>query len=150
MFPCDWCLSIHFVSFCVSTFAVCARAVSGNDRLVSSKLFMIFLIFISCKNNAISASCPQQKFHSSSRFPSLFLSSLGSLSISFLRAKLGECVALWLALTPPPTQMIDGTEKPVQSLQTRNAIQQIWLQVNSQRWESRPFEQTWRLWQFAC
>ena len=112
MFPCDWCLSIHFVSFCVSTFAVCARAVSGNDRLVSSKLFMIFLIFISCKNNAISASCPQQKFHSSSRFPSLFLSSLGSLSISFLRAKLGECVALWLALTPPPTQMIDGTENP--------------------------------------
>ena len=150
MFPCDWCLSIHFVSFCVSTFAVCARAVSGNDRLVSSKLYMIFLIFISCKNNAISASCPQQKFHSSSRFPSLFLSSLGSLSISFLRAKLGECVALWLALTPPPTQMIDGTEKPVQSLQTRNAIQQIWLQVNSQRWESRPFEQTWRLWQFTC
>ena len=49
----------------------------------------------------MSASCPQQKFHSSSRFPLLFLSSLGSFSILFLRAKLGDCVALWFALTPP-------------------------------------------------
>ena len=76
---------------------------------------MIFLILVSCKNRAMSASCPQQKFHSSSRFPSLFLSSLGSFSILFLRAKLGECIALWFALTP--TQMIDGIEKPIQSFE---------------------------------
>ena len=76
---------------------------------------MIFPILVSCKNRAMSASCPQQKFHSSSRFPSLFLSSLGSFSILFLRAKLGECIALWFALTP--TQMIDGTEKPIQSFE---------------------------------
>ena len=75
------------------------------------------------------ASCPRQKFHSWSRFPSLFLSSLGSFSVLFLRAKLSECVALWFALTPPPTQMIDRTEKPIQSLQTRSAIQWIWLQL---------------------
>ena len=74
---------------------------------------MIFPILVSCKNRAMAASCPQQKFHSSSRFPSLFLSSLWSFSISFLRAKLGECVALWFALTP--TKMIDGTEKLIQS-----------------------------------
>ena len=59
---------------------------------------MIFLILVSCKNRAISASYPQQKLHSPSRFPSLFLNSLGSFSILFLRDKLGEW---WFASTPP-------------------------------------------------
>ena len=53
------------------------------------------------KNKAMSVSCPRLKFHSSSRFPSLFLSSLKSFSVLFLPAKLSECVALWFALTPP-------------------------------------------------
>ena len=74
---------------------------------------MTFPILVSCKNRAMSASCPQQKFHSSWRFPSLFLSSLGSFTILFLWSKLGECIALWFALTP--TQVIDGTEKPIRS-----------------------------------
>ena len=59
----------------------------------SSNIFLIFLILVSWKNKAMSASCPLQKYHSSSRFPSLFLSSLDSFSVLFLRAKLGECVA---------------------------------------------------------
>ena len=66
----------------------------------SSNIFPIYLILVSWKNKALSASCPLQKYHSSSRFPSLFLSSLESFSVLFLRAKLGESVALWLTLTP--------------------------------------------------
>ena len=73
---------------------------------------MIFLIFVSCKNEAMSASCPQQKLHSSWRFPSLFLSSLGSFTILFLQTKLGECVALWFALTPPPIKWLTEQNNP--------------------------------------
>ena len=94
MFTCYWCISIHFVCFCFLRFAACDRPVSGNDDQFSSKLFMIFFILVFCKNKAMSASCPQQKFHSSWRFHSLFLSILGSFSILFLRAKLGQYVAL--------------------------------------------------------
>ena len=89
-----------------------------------SKIFLIFLILVSCKNKAMSASCPRQKFHSSSQFPPLFLSSLESFSVFFffLRAKL-RCIVICINSTP--TQMIDGTEKPIRSLQTRSAIQRI-------------------------
>ena len=75
-------------------FTACDHPVPGNDRLVFFEVFMIFTILVSCKNKAMSASCPQQKFHSLLRFPSLILSSLGSFSIKFLKAKLGECIAL--------------------------------------------------------
>ena len=131
MFTCDWCISIHFVCFCVSRFAACDRPVShcfGRWLTSFYRSFLWSFLFLPLANNkTMSASCPQQKFHSWSRFPTLFLGSLGSFSFLFLRAKLSECVALWFALTPPPTQMIDRTEKPIRSLQTRSAIQQIWL-----------------------
>ena len=39
MFTCDWCISIHFVFFCVSRFAARDRPVSGNDRLVFFEAF---------------------------------------------------------------------------------------------------------------
>ena len=79
----------------------------------SSKLFMIFLILVSCKNKAMSASYLQQKFMSSSRFLSLFLRSFGSFSILFLRAKLGECVVLWFASwTPPPLKWLTEQKNP--------------------------------------
>ena len=78
----------------------------------SSNIFLIFLILVSWKNKAISASWPVQKYHSSSRFPSLFLSSLESFSVLFLRAKLGECVALWFALTPPPLKWLTEQKNP--------------------------------------
>ena len=100
----------RFVNFegilCFSVLSTTLADLWGNQ--LSSKLFMIFLILVSC---------PQQKFDLSSRFPSLFLSSLGSFSMLFLPAKLA--------------QMIDGTEKPLRSLQIRSAIQRIWLQY---RW----------------
>ena len=47
------------------------------------------------------ASFPRQNFHSPLRFPSLFLSSLESLSVLFWWTKLGKRVALWFALTRP-------------------------------------------------
>ena len=39
MFPCDCCILIHFVCFCVSRFTACHWTVSGNDRLVFFKAF---------------------------------------------------------------------------------------------------------------
>ena len=94
MFTCDWCISIHFVCFCVSNSLLVIALFRALIDLFSSKLFMIFLILIFCKNKAMSAFCLQQKFMSSSGFLSLFLRSFGSFSILFLRAKLGECVVL--------------------------------------------------------
>ena len=80
----------------------------------SSNIFLIFLILVSWKNKAISASCPLQKYHSSSRFPSLFLSSLESFSVLFLQAKRGKCVALWFALTPPPLKWLTEQKNPLE------------------------------------
>ena len=60
MLTCDWCISIHFVCFYV--FAACDRPVSDCFRqwptIFFSKLFMIFLILVSCKNNAsVNSTC---------------------------------------------------------------------------------------------
>ena len=59
-----------------------------------------------------------QKFQSPSRFPSPF-------SVLFLQAKLGEHIALWLALTPPPLKWLTEQKNPksLRSLQNmkRNA-----------------------------
>ena len=48
------------------------------------------------------ASCPQQKFHSSSQFPLLLLSSLESFSVLFLLAKPDECAAIVIQLLINP------------------------------------------------
>ena len=56
----DWWISIRFVCFV-------------------PHIFTIFLILVTCKNKATSASLLRQKIHSQSRFPSLFLSSLESI-----------------------------------------------------------------------
>ena len=82
MFTCDWCILIHFGCFCVARFD---RPVSGNNRSVFytdfSDLSYSYLM---------SASCPRQKFHSSSRFPSLFLSGLESFSVYRVMDALGK------------------------------------------------------------
>ena len=82
MFTCDWCILIHFGCFCVARFD---RPVSGNNRSVFytdfSDLSYSYLT---------SASCPRQKFHSSSRFPSLFLSGLESFSVYRVMDALGK------------------------------------------------------------
>ena len=103
MFTCDWCILIHFGCFCVARFD---RPVSGNNRSVFytdfSDLSYSYLT---------SASCPRQKFHSSSRFPSLFLSGLESFSVLSLRSKLGERGAQWFALTPPTLKCFGRNRK---------------------------------------
>ena len=52
--------------------------------IIASKIFPIFLILVICKNKAISASFPGQKFHSWSGFPLPF-------PVLFWGAKLGAC-----------------------------------------------------------
>ena len=64
-------------------------------------------VYSSFQNKAMSGFFPPQKFHSPSRFPSLFLSSQESFSCEALRAR---CVVI--CINSEPTQMIDGTEKP--------------------------------------
>ena len=44
----------------------------------------LFLILVTCKNKAMSAFFPLQKFHSPSQFPSLFLNTQESFSVLFL------------------------------------------------------------------
>ena len=123
VFTCDWCISIHFVCFCFSTFVAWDRPLSGNNQLVFFKDFSDVLFFqVSCKNKTMSASCPLQNVHSSSWFPSLFLSSLESFSVLFLWAKLGE---LWFALTPPPLKWLMEQKNPFEVCKCA-AIQQIW------------------------
>ena len=85
MFTCDWCILIHFGCFCVARFVAFDRHVSGNNRSVFFEDFSDLSY-----SYLMSASC----LHSSSRFPSLFLSSLESFSVLSLRSKLGERVAL--------------------------------------------------------
>ena len=99
---------IRFVCFVFQGSLLCDRPVLGNNRLVkfASQIFLIFLILVTCKNKATSASFLQQKIFSSSQFPSLFLNSLESFS-----AKLGEHVIV-ICINPAFTKMIDGTEKP--------------------------------------
>ena len=79
----DWWISIRFVCFVFQTSSLCDRPVSRNNRGVkfASQIFLIFLILVTCKNKATSASFLPQKIHSASRFPSLFLSSLESFSV---------------------------------------------------------------------
>ena len=84
---CDWWISIRFVCFVFQGSLLCDSPVSGNNQLVkfALQIFMIFLILVTWKNKATSASFLKQKIHSPSRFPWLFLSTLESFS-----AKLGE------------------------------------------------------------
>ena len=109
---CDWWISVRFVSFCVSRFVhviVLFRAIIDQ---FASKIFLIFLIAVFCKNKATFASFSRQNVHTPSRFPPLFLNSLfqpsrESLSVFFLQAKLRV-----ISFHSTPTQMIDGTVRP--------------------------------------
>ena len=77
----------------------------------SSKIFLIFLSPVSCKNKAMSASCPLKKVDSSSRFPSLCLSSLELFSVLFC-GQAGRVRCIVICINPAPNSKIDGTENP--------------------------------------
>ena len=78
----DWWISIRFACFVFQGSLLCDRPVSGNNRLVkfASQIFLIFLILVTCKIKATSASFLGQTIYSPSQFPSLFLNSLESFS----------------------------------------------------------------------
>ena len=103
---------VDFVPFClfhVEGSLLCDRPVLGNYGLVkfALQIFMIFLILVTCKNKATSASFRRQKIHSPSWFPLLLLSSLESLS-----AKRNVHVTLWFALTPPSLKWLMEQKNP--------------------------------------
>ena len=103
---------VDFDPFClfhVGGSLLCDRPVLGNYWLVkfALQIFMIFLILVTCKNKATSASFCRQKIHSPSWFPSLLLSSLESFS-----AKLDVHVTLWFALTPPSLKWLTEQKSP--------------------------------------
>ena len=54
----DWWISIRFVCFEFQGSLLCDRPTSGNNKLVkfASQIFLIFLILVTCKNKATSAS----------------------------------------------------------------------------------------------
>ena len=64
----DWWISICFVCFLLQGLLL-------SDRTSCSQIFIVFLILVTCKNKAMSASFLWQKIHSPLQFPSLFLSS---------------------------------------------------------------------------
>ena len=83
----DWWVSIRFVCFRFQGLLPCDRSVSGNNnRLVkfASQIFLIFLILVTCKIKATSASFLGQTIYSPSQFPSLFLNTQESFSVLFL------------------------------------------------------------------
>ena len=103
---------VDFDPFClfhVGGSLLCDRPVLGNYWLAkfALQIFMIFLIHVTCKNKATSASFRRQKIHSPSWFPSLLLSSLESFS-----AKLDVHVTLWFALTPPSLKWLTEQKSP--------------------------------------
>ena len=59
----DWWISIRFVCFVFQGSLLCDHPVSGNNRLVkfASQIFLIFLILVTWKNKATSASFLRQK-----------------------------------------------------------------------------------------
>ena len=137
----DWWIVIHFVCFvfkvrCLS----CDRPVLGNNRLVkfASQIFLIFLILVTCKSKATSASFLWQKICSPSQFPSLFLNSVESFS-----AKLGEHVIV-ICINPAFTKMIDGTENPksLWSLQYALCDTMNFAEFHGKVWVSLPISRT--------
>ena len=60
----------------------------------------------------MSASCPQQKFHSSSRFPSLFLSSLASFSVLFCRPSPEWVCCIVICINSTPLKWLMEQKNP--------------------------------------
>ena len=113
----DWWISIRFLCFVFQGSLFCDRPISGNNRLVTfvSQIFLIFLILVTSKNNAMSASFLRQKIHSPSRFPSFPSQSRVVLS------QAGRARYIVICINPAFTLMIDGTDWP----QTQNSLRRL-------------------------
>ena len=113
----DWWISIRFLCFVFQGSLFCDRPISGNNRLVTfvSQIFLIFLILVTSKNNAMSASFLRQKIHSPSRFPSFPSQSRVVLS------QAGRARYIVICINPAFTLMIDGTDWP----KTQNSLRRL-------------------------
>ena len=129
----DWWISIRFVYFMFQRSLPLWSFCFGLVKF-ALQIFMIFLILVTCKNKATSASFLRQKIHPPSWFPSLFLSRLKS----FL-AKQDVHVTMWFALTPPLLKWLTEQKNPkyLRSLQ------------NSQR-DTTNFTVNWNFNEFHC
>ena len=108
-----------FFCFVFQGLLLCDRPVLGNNRLVkfASQIFLIFLILVTCKNKAMSASFLQQKIYSPSRFPLQFLNSLEL-------GQAGRAPYNVICINPAFTKVIDGTKKP--KISSKFAIRVWW------------------------
>ena len=113
----DWWISIRFLCFVFQGSLFCDRPISGNNRLVTfvSQIFLIFLILVTSKNKATSASFLLQKIHSPSRFPSFPSQSRVVLS------QAGRARYIVISINPAFTLMIDGTDWP----KTQNSLRRL-------------------------
>ena len=113
----DWWISIRFLCFVFQGSLFCDRPISGNNRLVTfvSQIFLIFLILVTSKNKATSASFLRQKIHSPSRFPSFPSQSRVVLS------QAGRARYIVICINPAFTLMIDGTDWP----KTQNSLRRL-------------------------
>ena len=105
----DWWISIRFVCFVFQGSLLCDRPVPDNNRPVkfARRIFLIFLVLVSCKNKPTAASFHRQKIRWPSWFPSLFLSSR-----RVILSQAGRARYIVICVNPAFTKMIDGTEKP--------------------------------------
>ena len=117
MFTCDWCIFIHFLCFYVSRFVSISFLWRFSDRSYS------------CLSQEKSNVC----LLPSTRMPLIIAISFAipeqsKVILSFVfagQAERARCIVI--CINPTHTQMIDVTEKPIRSLQTRRAIQRIRL-----------------------
>ena len=104
----DWWISIRFVCFPFQGSLLCDRLVSGNNGLVkfASQIFPIFLILVTCKNKATSASFIGKKSTHHCDFLCYSWQSRVILS------QVGRARNIVISINPAFTKMTDGTEKP--------------------------------------
>ena len=119
-FTCDWCISIHFVCFSVSRFVACDRPVSGYNRPV---------FFTDFSDHSYSCLLPSTKSPLIIAISFAILEQSGVIFSFVFAGQARRVLCIVISINSAPTQMINRTEKPIRSLQTRSAIQRIWLQV---------------------
>ena len=113
-FTCDWCISIHFVCFCVSRFVACDRPVSGNNRPV---------FFTDFSDHSYSCLLPSTKSPLIIAISFAILEQSGVIFSFVFAGQARRVLCIVISINSAPTQMINRTEKPIRSLQTRSAIQ---------------------------
>ena len=111
IFTCDWCISIHFVCFCFLRLVACDRPVSGNNRLVFFEYF---------SDHSYSCLLPLTKSPLIIAISFAILEQSGVILSFVFAGQARRVLCIVICINSAPTKMIDGTEKPIRSLQTIN------------------------------